>query len=488
MALWTAGILLALGLVWSVGTVVVSVQQVHKVAANFESRGMASRCAEKWVPIVKELARGQACPHDRPASGEIEGLGDSETAARRLRLYLRLPRFCAPNQSTAVLLLGRTCDRTRAQDVPRLIRLLNSEDEDMRLAAAIALGWIGDCRAVEPLLAMLGDNDALVRKVAVDSLGLVGDARAVEGIGDVLKGDAVEENRASAAWALGRIGGEQSLGLLIGALSDKGGEVRYAAVTALGDMKDIRALQPLLNVYGQVNMDRLQRSLAGLGSEAVPQLLEAFERHPRESVRHLAACVLGDIKDPRAIEPLIAALSRSDIYSSAQEALVRIGEPALEPLMRAMTRGDKGFRIRVISALDRFRSPKTIGALMTALRDEDGEVRRIALQALVQVGDSRCAEAVKGLLATDEDCEVRRVAAEALGRFGDPGGVDALESALGDKYSLVRVNAACALGKFGPRAARAVPALEGLSEDKDEKVRQAALDALRKIRGKEAPR
>jgi len=57
------------------------------------------------------------------------------------------------------------------------------------------------------------------------------------------------------------------------------------------------------------------------------------------NVRWPAARALGEIKDTRAIKPLIAALKDAEwiVREAAAEALIKIGAPAVEPLIAALT-------------------------------------------------------------------------------------------------------------------------------------------------------
>ena len=56
------------------------------------------------------------------------------------------------------------------KDLDKLIENLKSEDEEVREAAAKALGEIGDARAVEPLIKALRDEDGDVREAAAEAL------------------------------------------------------------------------------------------------------------------------------------------------------------------------------------------------------------------------------------------------------------------------------------------------------------------------------
>ena len=66
------------------------------------------------------------------------------------------------------------------QDVPGLIKALGyPKDSSVRVAAAQALGQIGDARVLEPLAAALKDSEWIVRDAAAKALEKIG-APAVE--------------------------------------------------------------------------------------------------------------------------------------------------------------------------------------------------------------------------------------------------------------------------------------------------------------------
>ncbi|WP_222919516.1 HEAT repeat domain-containing protein [Natrinema sp. SYSU A 869] len=74
-----------------------------------------------------------------------------------------------------------------------------------------ALGEIGAADAVEPIAQQLVADEADVRSWAARALGLIGDTRAIEPLADVLEDDDADRVRASAAWALNRIGTQEAL-------------------------------------------------------------------------------------------------------------------------------------------------------------------------------------------------------------------------------------------------------------------------------------
>lgn len=106
--------------------------------------------------------------------------------------------------------------------------------------------------------------------------------------------------------------------------------------------------------------------------------------------RKEAALALGEIKDERAVEPLIEALSHKalDIRMSAAKALGEIGDKrAIEPLARAYHDHNQYVRYYVVIALSRFKDDeRALKALEEVLReDPEPDLRRIAAIALGKI-------------------------------------------------------------------------------------------------------
>jgi HEAT repeat protein len=156
--------------------------------------------------------------------------GDTDTADRALAA-LDAQEFNVHQQALFTRMLGRTADARHAE---RLIGLLDHEDDVLRTAAADALGWLGDSRAVDPLLAILAtdtDHEA-VREVAAESLGRLGNPAAVEPLIGAL-GHSSEWLRRAAAVSLGDLGDHRAVEPLSSLLHDESVMVQDAAFDAL---------------------------------------------------------------------------------------------------------------------------------------------------------------------------------------------------------------------------------------------------------------
>ncbi len=341
----------------------------------------------------------------------------------------------------------RAFNDTRA--VEALINALNDEDEDVRAYAAASLGVTDDLRAVEPLIALLNDEKGslLSKLYAASSLGKIGDPRAVELLIAALK-DESWGMRSNAAEALGQIGDPHALGPLTTLLNDEDGNVRKSVILALDNLGWYPDNQEDGASYWAIYNENEWEIPFDLDSASVTQLITALY-HPETEVRQAAAQKLGQAGDPRAVEPLIIALKDNDldegVHQSAVEALGKIGEPAVEPLIATLK--DRNFPSSyAIDALGQIGEP-AVEPLIAAFMDEDFPSAYAAL-ALGEIGDLRAVEPLIAALK-DKDKARRTAVAEALGQIGDPRAIEPLIAVLEDEEGIVRGSAYSALVQIG---------------------------------------
>jgi HEAT repeat protein len=223
---------------------------------------------------------------------------------------------------------------------------LHDEWWKVRAAAAQALGQAGDGRAVEPLASTLQDIDPSVRRAAAWALGRLAlpdgirPLRAAKEDWDVDVAKEAEEALKACQEPLPDVlqkaaadGRAQTLITLLPRLpKDGNARTLIEAVTALRDSTSPEAVPVLLTI---------------LKSTDFP-LYEA------------AASALGHLKDRRAVEPLVANLERDSRAIPAAAALGEIGDPqALPYLEEALRRSkDEGVRRAIKDALSKLRAAK----------------------------------------------------------------------------------------------------------------------------------
>jgi len=120
----------------------------------------------------------------------------------------------------------------QAKDVRGLIRHLDHDKPDLQWRAADALGSMGET-ACEPLLKLLVYPKMHVRIGAIEALSEIKSPRSVDPLIRTLAADENHEVRWVAALALGEIGDKRAIPSLLVSLKDEGRYVRYGAVKAL---------------------------------------------------------------------------------------------------------------------------------------------------------------------------------------------------------------------------------------------------------------
>ncbi len=233
-------------------------------------------------------------------------------------------------RASCIIALGKTGDRNAA---PYLIRILENKNEVewLRACAAIALSRIPGEEVVQPLIGLLRDESLLISRAAISALGEIKCKPAIPYLEEILLDQGKSELQASAAKALGTIGGGEVVPALIKALENANIRVKRNAALALGELRVEKAVLPLISLL----------------------------KNEDECLRAIAASSLGLIADKRAVEPLIEALNgRSEtVRIVAASSLGYLGDrktiPALE---KALQDTNKTVRETAAIALSRLRS------------------------------------------------------------------------------------------------------------------------------------
>jgi len=285
-------------------------------------------------------------------------------------------------------------------NVDGLIKALSHRDYETRDLAADALGKVGGERAVEPLIqacktACKAGEISLVYG-AIISLGEIRSEKAVEYLISLLDyedsssllhpGEASSNVRRLVTKALGKIGGTRAMEQLLELIKGDDFRVHQPAIEAVeklgwkpgrGKISAIywvrkrrwdkcarkTAVEPLvewlIKFDGDVfvspsDTEGVAKALIKIGAPAVEPLMEALNGHWVKG----AATILGEIGDKRAVPSLIKALDHG-----AQDALVALGALAkigdkqtIEPLKNKLREALKGLDHPILPAESIYRA------------------------------------------------------------------------------------------------------------------------------------
>lgn len=322
----------------------------------------------------------------------------------------------------------RSYSATNSQDlemiVDRITPLLHADRREVCERAIEVLGRIGGDESVGVLIDALDNSNVDVK--AAEALGLVGGEQAMEALTIALL-DAenyTSDVRGKAAEALGQIGGEEAVGNLLDALGDEDLFVREKVVEALESIG---------------------------GERAIEGLLEALRHDDDVIVRRSAAEALGRNGGEPAVAGLLDALTedQDEVSETAAEALVVIGgEEVVEGLIKVLDYSHSDACWRAVDALEQIGGDRSVFGLIKALADDESDVRERAADALVQAsGEQVIIELTEAL--NDENRDIRLQMVEILERIGGEQAVAGLRQALQDDDEVISRRAAEGLKRIG---------------------------------------
>ena len=441
---------------------------------GIESEG--EREPYKWFLLARCIAEAEECD-DALRSGVAEQLcalleeesdDNWQVAATAIAGMAReqkrdhFPRLIRESQDPeirrrAALALGRLAQEWA---IPSLGAAISDDDPRVRQQAAWALGYIPSAQAVHALPRALRSPFEGVREAAAKSLGRQGQvSRLTETVvSDLINALDIEReenvdvarqaeaalveighgavpqliaalnnrrfrspHRSRVARALGRLGDDRALPILIDAILSRRSEEAegyIGAAVSLGE-KAVPALVRALAGKDVTMGAGLVAALARIGIPAVEPLVEAIAGNLPE-VRNAAVRALEQIGAP-SIAPLTHALlhdSRYEVRRRALEVLGRIGEEhAVSALVEALSDSDRGVRINAVRHLGSLRKTVAVPRLIEILHEEDyAPLRREAISSLGAIGDGRAIPSLLGILAEPDLVEI---ASGALTAFGE---------------------------------------------------------------------
>ncbi len=408
-----------------------------------------------------------------------------DAAEPLISLLLKAPEPTVRLQ--AVIALGRIGD---PKAIPALVSHLTEKDEFIAFSARQALRRIGDWKATAETLA---SDDPKTRAAVLATLELVYNPTAASTLAQYAKDTAKPASeRARAVLYLGQVhrkvkpwdgkwwgtrpadgkppakvdaweGTTLVLEAIRGRLADPAVPVRLEAVAAVKDMRDLDSLPALRSQYGSEKDPEVKVTLAKAFGElgdkdSVPVLIASVREHSSpDGVRDAALAAVEKIGDDLAIKSLVELLEQGNLGDHRQA--------------------------RVIAALGRFKSASSIPALVKQLQVQTPSVRAAAAEALGKIGRLEGVSGPLRALLTDPALDVKKSAITALGVLADRESLPALLAAANSDPT--RFEAIKALSAMPDVLALQVY-LQGLG-DKSPDLRKVSAVAIEKIRNQAAP-
>lgn len=368
-----------------------------------------------------------------------------------------------------------------------LLKLLDDRSHEVVEASVNSLLRLRHPEVVRPLVAF-GVAEVRYRSIFREFLQQLDDDEArdfVEPLKAELLNDEFSEHSALALHLLAVIKGAKLLKTCARLTRHKAPEMRSAAVEAMSQMGENKVVRFLNSRMKDKAPEVRAAAAAGLANVHSPKsvsLLTGALFDDAVTVRRSAARTLTGIEGEEtaaAVSKALNAESDATVVEYLLEAVGRSGtDEALITLQKYLDGTDTEKRHRAINTLRRLKNKKGAKMLMPLLTDPDNDTRRLAVDAVGQLGDEAVLPILRQTISEDRQEPIRAAAARSLGELKDADSLTALEEALHDERT-VRCQAIIALGRIGRKTS--VPALLAQLRDQAPEVRYHACIALGEI-------
>ncbi len=348
------------------------------------------------------------------------------------------------------------------------------------------------------------DSDIYVRAAAAEALGIMKASSSEVELIFVLQN--VNENHnvlEAAAEALGNMKSAKAVPALIQSLPHtfKAGPIALGKIGSASQDAILELVKYLSStyyrVYAQEALDKISPNwrTSEQAKLAIPVLIEQLQ-HTFPDIQQNAALALAELGPiaQSAIPALLLKLQDDPVIQNAAViAFSKMGDAGVPALFQSLSHPNDKVREFTANALAEMgiMAESFVPVLIQTLADSSWTVRNAAANALnkifpewatSEIAQTALVKFIKGL--TDLNSNVRRSFAEALGKFGPQAviAIPALIQSISDPESDVRQSAIQALGQIGLAAKSAIPALQIATKDSSVFVRESAKEVLYKIK------
>lgn len=306
--------------------------------------------------------------------------------------------------------------------VDLLIEKLDSNNSDVRAAAAVALGRIGTEAARTELSDRLANQDDAIRAIAAEGVILAaeqllesGDAAAAAVLYDKVREANVPKQRILEA-TRGAIVARKSVSLLVEQLRSTDHDHFGIGVRTSRELPDANVTDALVSVLDSVTPARQSVVVLSLAERDPASVLPAILRVANtgsSAVRRSAMQVLGKIGDATCLDAILKAAGDADaeIAAAARDALATLPDSSVgKQFANLLPQSSGAQRLALLNAIGRRRISAT-AELVKATDDTDPDVRSEALMALgATVTPNELSILIDRLVSAERDHEISRKA------------------------------------------------------------------------------
>lgn len=389
---------------------------------------------------------------------------DLLVSLRRIVVPYLIDAFQTDNHDVRKFIIDVLGEISDKRSLSLMLNALKDEDENVKASAVEHLGKLKEPSVVDALMNILKGDDLWIAYPAADALGKIGDKRAIPPLVEALNNKTLRE---PALRALATFADPDTLGFIIPLLKEGARSVKEEALRTINEFYK-------RGVSEETIVSRIREYL---GADAFDILLK-FAWSNKNDIRMSAILLLGLLKDIKAVQPLLDMSAEEDFRDEIKRALVFIGRAMPDHLIRLIDNLNIVQRRFLTEVAVETKRSEFLGLFEKFLEDEDGHVRAFAACGLAGIGDSGLVEKILGLL-NDPYEDVQEAAVDAAVKLKGSIKLKNLLQSLSSDDPRIRKNVTLILGKID--AKEAVKEVGFLVKDPDTGVRKAAVVSLSMI-------
>ncbi len=272
--------------------------------------------------------------------------------------------------------------------IPDIVPLMEHPNIEVQIRAIEVIGYLGNEEEVMSLVGGMKHPDLRVRQMATDAIIRISEKQFT----NISK-------------------------LLLGLMSDRDVNVRRCVVEVLNRISDASLFEEIFKFLRDEDWwvrEAVAETLAKIQDErVVPAAIQLLD-HEDEIMRRYGIEILVGIRDARAVQPIIRLLNDPDwwVRERAVEALGYLGDTKIVPLLISMLR-IKELTYTAVMSLGELRDPRAIDPLIKLLSQVQPEHKVVILEALAKLDARSAIDTIKAMLV-DVDKGVRLKAREVL--------------------------------------------------------------------------
>jgi HEAT repeat protein len=338
-------------------------------------------------------------------------------------------------------ILNKLQEREDKMNDQRLLEIavikLSDDSEQTRYSTVKELAEFNSTEVVPLLIKAVGDTSSRIREEALNRICAFSQDVIFPKLEDLLRDQENANLRTAAMEAFPRFG-KKATSYLLRLLKDHDHDMRIFSATILGEIQDPAAVNDLIEALKDPNENVKHASIESLGrigdTRAVEPLIDCLSQD--YWIQYPAIIALGNIGNPSAIKHLIKLLNDEKLRDAVIEALGRIGDVSVIPVMSDILfhNNDPSLRNDMIASLvniqrmvkpdgtclpsikNALKNNELINHLLNSLKNQDPEIKKNAIIALGWLKEQR---AVGDLVDLIDDYELEEYVVGSLVSIGD---------------------------------------------------------------------